>query len=310
MRQLLLRFILGATVSLGAAIVTVVLGPLAGGVFLAFPAILPATLTLLERDKGTVAAVGDARGALAGALGLVAFAVTVIILAHHTPAAITLLTALSAWIVASLLLYVIGIGVERLLHAQQYPPEVPVSLVRPLLGLLRARRLTLFVVDGGAGDALGAVLIEAHDDRDVVRGAISAPDVESACELAGVTVVTRSSLTDSAKAVAIAARVRWGGDVAAALLSRRRDHPTRGEDYGLAVATPSGVETHEFVAHRGREGNWGEAVLLSVRFIHSVITGRQDAPRQSRSGRRYKRPPGGSARRTASVVKDDERSTG
>ena len=271
MRRLLLRFILGAAVSLVAATVTVVLGPLAGGVFLAFPAILPATLTLLEHDKGTVAAVGDARGALAGALGLVAFAVTVVILAHRTPAAVTLLTALSAWIVVSLLLYVIGIGLERLLHVQQYPPEVPVSLVRPLLGVLRARGLSLLVVDGGAGGALGAVLTEAHDDRDVVRGAISAPDVESACALAGVTVVPKSALTDTAKAVAIAARARWGGDVSAALLSRRGNHPTRGEDYGLAVATPCGVSTHRFVAHRGPEGNWGEAVLLSVRFMHGVI---------------------------------------
>ena len=272
MRRLLTRFILGAMISLGAAIVSVGLGPLAGGVFLAFPAILPATLTLLERDKGTVAAVGDARGALAGALGLVAFAVTVVVLAHHVAAAITLLTGLSAWIVVSLLLYVIGIGLERLLHVQEYPPEVPVSLVRPLLGLLRARGLSLFVVDGGAGGALGAVLTEVHDDRDVVRGAISAPDVESACGLAGVTVVPKSSLTDTAKDVAIAARARWGGDVSAALLSRQRGHPTRGEDYALAVATPFGVRTHRFVAHRGHEGNWGEAVLLSVRFIHGVLS--------------------------------------
>ena len=271
MHQLLLRFVLGATLSLTAAIVSLVLGPLAGGVFLAFPAILPATLTLLERDKGTVAAVGDARGALAGALGLVVFALTVVILGHRTSAAITLLTALSAWIVASLLFYLVGICIERLLQVQQYPPEVPVSLVRPLLGLLRARGLSLLVVDGGAGGALGAVLAEVHDDGDVVRGTISAPDVESACELAGVTASPKSALTDSAKAVAIAARARWGGDVSAALLSRRRDHPTRGEDYGLAVATPSGVTTHRFVAHRGREGNWGEAVLLSVRFMHSVI---------------------------------------
>ena len=272
MHQLLLRFVLGATASLTAAIVSVVFGPLAGGAFLAFPAILPAALTLLEHDKGTVAAVGDARGALAGALGLVAFALTVVILSHHhTPAAVTLLLALGTWIVVSLLLYLIGIGLERLLGVQQYPPEVPVSLVRPLLGLLRARGLSLFVVDGGAGGALGAVLAEAHEEGDVVRGAISAPDVESACELAGVVLAPKSSLTDSAKAVAIAARARWGGDVAAALLSRQRDHPTRGEDYGLAVATPSGVSTHRFVAHRGREGNWGEAVLRSVRFMHSVI---------------------------------------
>lgn len=296
MHRLRLRFILGATVSLTVAIVSVVLGPVAGGVFLAFPAILPATLTLLERDKGTVAAVGDARGAFAGALGLVAFALTVVILGHHTPAAITLLTALGAWIVASLLLYVIGIGLERLLRVQQYPPEVPVSLVGPLLALLRARGLSLFVVDGGAGGALGALLAEVHEAADVVRGAISAPDVESACELAGVTAAPRRSLADSARAVAIAARARWGGDVAAALLSRQRDHPTRGEDYGLAVATPSGVSTHRFVAHRGREGNWGEAVLLSVRFMHSVIG---EAEPATPDGSDSHEPSGRHLRRTA-----------
>jgi hypothetical protein len=254
-----------------AGTITVVFGPRVGGVFLAFPAILPATLTLLERDKGTVAAVGDARGALAGALGLVAFAVTVIVVGQRASAAVALLAALGAWIVASLTLYGAGIVVERALGLQQYPPEVPVSLVRPLLSLLRTRGLSLFAVDGGAGGALAAVLAEFPDGGDVVRGAVSTSDIESACELTGVPMRAGDALIDTAQGVAVAAQRRWGGDISVALLSRPRNHPTRGERYALAVSTAESVCTHSFTAHRGREGNWGEAVLLSVRYICHVV---------------------------------------
>ena len=49
--------------------------PYSGGVFLAVWAILLASLTLLADEEGQAAARDDARGATAGAVGLIGFAV-------------------------------------------------------------------------------------------------------------------------------------------------------------------------------------------------------------------------------------------
>jgi hypothetical protein len=68
------RFVLGAAASLLAGVVTQLFGPQAGGLFLAFPAILLATLTLLEKKEGRTAAVASSEGAVLGAIGLAVFA--------------------------------------------------------------------------------------------------------------------------------------------------------------------------------------------------------------------------------------------
>lgn len=285
MQRLLLRFVFGAAISVVAGLVTLTLGPVAGGVFLAFPAILPATLTLLERDKGTVAACDDARGALAGALGLIGFAVIVVVLGHRTSAAATLVAALAAWIAVSLLVYGGGVAVAQALGVQRYPPEVPVTLVEPLVQLLRERGLSLLVVDAGAGGVLSAVLGEVKQHGGAIRGAIVTPDATSACALAGVPMQRGRESAAIARDLAAAAKARWGGDIAAALLGERRHHPAKGETYDLAVLTASQTLSHRFAAHRGREGNWGEAVLLAVRFLSSVVERedlRQPAPDASR----------------------------
>jgi hypothetical protein len=51
-----------------------VLGPRLGGVLLAFPAILPASLTLIERKSDRREVAVDATGAIIGSIGLVVFA--------------------------------------------------------------------------------------------------------------------------------------------------------------------------------------------------------------------------------------------
>jgi hypothetical protein len=48
-KELGLRFVFGAAIAAVAAMVGMLLGPKAGGLFLAFPAILPASLTLIEK---------------------------------------------------------------------------------------------------------------------------------------------------------------------------------------------------------------------------------------------------------------------
>jgi hypothetical protein len=72
---MLVRFGFGAGTSALAGVVSLIAGPTVGGVFLAFPAILLASLTLVADEEGRSKARDDARGAAAGALGLLAFAV-------------------------------------------------------------------------------------------------------------------------------------------------------------------------------------------------------------------------------------------
>lgn len=83
-----------------------------GGVFLAFPAILPATLTLLQKEDGKRQAVSDAHGATLGALGMVAFAITASLLLGHY-AGWALVAALGAWIGVSLALYGLAVVFAR-----------------------------------------------------------------------------------------------------------------------------------------------------------------------------------------------------
>lgn len=99
-KELLVRFALGAVVSVAAGIVSKGAGPRLGGLFLAFPAILPASLTFVQGKEGTHKADRDAIGAVLGGLGLVVFAA----LAESTftrlnPVAV-LLFSLLAWLLA------------------------------------------------------------------------------------------------------------------------------------------------------------------------------------------------------------------
>ena len=95
--ELTVRFAFGAAVSVAAAIAGKIFGPMVGGMFLAFPAILPAALTLVERKHGTEAAVHDQRGALLGAFGMVAFAVVATLAFTHLSVGIVVILASAAW---------------------------------------------------------------------------------------------------------------------------------------------------------------------------------------------------------------------
>ncbi|MFE9309930.1 DUF3147 family protein [Streptomyces sp. NPDC088353] len=108
-KDLLLRFGFGAGVSLLAAVVSRLFGSFVGGVFLAFPAILLASLTLVAEEEGLMSARDDARGAALGTLGLVAFAVVAAVLLRHHSAWLALGAATAAWLVVSLGAY----GVAR-----------------------------------------------------------------------------------------------------------------------------------------------------------------------------------------------------
>ena len=99
-----------------AGIIAKKYGPGIGGLFLAFPAIFPASATLLAshqerkrrisgKSRGRKLAATDAFGAAMGGFGLMAFAVTVMLLIPWHSTALTLLMASFAWSVVSLSLW-------------------------------------------------------------------------------------------------------------------------------------------------------------------------------------------------------------
>src|ERR1700681_161836 len=110
------RFLLGGSVTVIAGLLAKYYGPVFGGLFLAFPAIFPASATLLEKhenkrkqeagishtSRGRQAAALDARGAAAGSLGLAVFALTVWKLEPIWNGGLTLLAALAVWLAVSI----------------------------------------------------------------------------------------------------------------------------------------------------------------------------------------------------------------
>jgi hypothetical protein len=68
------RFAYGGTVTVLTGLAAKKFGPAVGGLFLAFPSILPASLTLVREHDGRKKAADDARGAIAGSVGLACFA--------------------------------------------------------------------------------------------------------------------------------------------------------------------------------------------------------------------------------------------
>jgi uncharacterized membrane protein (GlpM family) len=112
-RDWFIRFGFGAAVSAGAGVIAVVAGPRAGGVFLAFPAILLASLTLVAKEEGQDQARDDARGGVFGTIGLLGFALVVAVAATRWPLWATFVTATVVWAIVAL----VGYGIARLTGA-------------------------------------------------------------------------------------------------------------------------------------------------------------------------------------------------
>jgi hypothetical protein len=110
-----IRFLFGGLITVMAGLVAERWGPSAGGLLLAFPAIFPASATLLEKHerrkkrrvglngakRGREAAGLDAAGAAIGSLGLIAFAAAAWRLLPLYPAAAVLVGATILWVVVS-----------------------------------------------------------------------------------------------------------------------------------------------------------------------------------------------------------------
>lgn len=120
--ELVLRFVLGGLVTVATGLIVDYAGPVIGGLFLAFPAILPASLTLIEhhelerqgssgadaRLRARQAASRDAAGACMGGLGLACFGVIVWReLPPQGPARVLPLAALG-WLTCAVLLWLLS----------------------------------------------------------------------------------------------------------------------------------------------------------------------------------------------------------
>jgi hypothetical protein len=113
------RFIFGGTVTVIASLIAHRFGPVIGGLFLAFPGIFPASLSLVEKHKtqreckegkqGTKSAAAEASveaaGASIGAIGLAAFALIVWRGLPSHGFAIVLTCAFAAWAIVGWLLW-------------------------------------------------------------------------------------------------------------------------------------------------------------------------------------------------------------
>ena len=84
--EYVLRFVFGGTIAVIAGLIGKHFGPAYGGLFLGFPAILPASITLIEkheskgshrRDEARNQAGEDSLGAALGSCGMIAFALAV-----------------------------------------------------------------------------------------------------------------------------------------------------------------------------------------------------------------------------------------
>jgi hypothetical protein len=104
-KHFVIRFAFGAAISVVAGLVSLAFGARAGGVVLAFPAILPATLTLIEREGTAKEVEEDDEGAMLGSVGMVAFAVVAAVTLSSLASAVALAAASLAWLVCAIGLY-------------------------------------------------------------------------------------------------------------------------------------------------------------------------------------------------------------
>lgn len=129
--EYVIRFIFGGAITALTGIIAKRWGPGIGGLFLAFPAILPAAATLIEKHekqkkeragmegthRGRATAGVDAAGAAMGSLGLMAFALVVWRCMPNYPAALVLGLATLAWLLVAVLAWGVHETVWRRLRA-------------------------------------------------------------------------------------------------------------------------------------------------------------------------------------------------
>ncbi len=118
--EYVIRFALGGAMTVIAGLIASRFGPVIGGLFLAFPAIFPASATLIEKHererkekagfsrarRGKEAAALDAAGAVLGSAGLAAFAIVIWLLTERSPS-LALVLATAAWLAVAVLAWLL-----------------------------------------------------------------------------------------------------------------------------------------------------------------------------------------------------------
>jgi hypothetical protein len=113
------RFVSGGLITVGTGIIARKYGPGLGGLFLAFPAIFPASATLIEKhekqkkeehgldgaERGREAAAVDAAGSAIGSIGLFVFALSVWQLVPTHRAWLVLTLATLTWFAVAVLIW-------------------------------------------------------------------------------------------------------------------------------------------------------------------------------------------------------------
>lgn len=112
-QEIVMRFLYGGACSVAAYEMAQRFGPVIGGLFLAFPAIFPASASLVEKHhrenvqaaggdgvtEGRLAAAMDAAGASIGCIGMMGFALVMWRELPLQPAGLVLAESLLAWVV-------------------------------------------------------------------------------------------------------------------------------------------------------------------------------------------------------------------
>jgi hypothetical protein len=115
--EILTRFLLGGAITVATGVIAQHWGPVIGGLFLAFPAILPSGATLIEKherekkrragivhtSRGRLAAAVEVRGAAMGSVALAAFGFVIWrYVARHNAAGV-LAAATAVWVALAVL---------------------------------------------------------------------------------------------------------------------------------------------------------------------------------------------------------------
>jgi hypothetical protein len=139
-----IRFLFGGIITAITGLIAKKFGPQVGGIFLAFPAIFPATATLLEKHekqkkqrkglngtkRGRLAAGVDAAGAAMGSGGLLVFALIVWNLLPGRSGSMVLAAATLAWVVVAISIWAAEEKIRELQRKRAAAKSIPRQQVR------------------------------------------------------------------------------------------------------------------------------------------------------------------------------------
>lgn len=108
LRDYVIRFLFGGTISVIAACIAQWTTGRIGGIFTTFPAILLASLTLINQEDGKHASESDAQGSVVGAVALVLTSLVLSFALNRLSGIVALLIGLGWWLVCSIGLYLLS----------------------------------------------------------------------------------------------------------------------------------------------------------------------------------------------------------